>query len=125
MTPPPSPKSALIKGAAWTIALRWSVKGLGFLNTVIMARILVPADYGIVAMAFLVLGIVQALLDFGAATALLRKNEVSRDEIDSAWTLRMLQSISLGILIIILSPLAVIYFKEPRVEWVLWVLGAS
>lgn len=123
MNPPVAPKLALMKGAAWTIALRWTVKGLGFLNTVIMARLLMPADYGIVAMAFLILGLIQALLDFGAATALLRKNDVSRDEIDSAWTLRLIQGAIVGLLLIASAPLAIIYFKEPRVEWVLWVLG--
>ncbi|MFZ2388015.1 MAG: lipopolysaccharide biosynthesis protein [Polaromonas sp.] len=119
-----SPKQVLISGAIWTVGTRWFMKGLGFLNTVIMARLLVPADYGIVAMAMLVVGLIQALLDFGATTALLRKGEVMRDEIDSAWTLRMLQSVGVGLLLLIASPLAAAYFKEPRVEYVLWVLAA-
>lgn len=118
-----TPKNALIKGAAWTIVLRWTVKGLGFINTVIMARILMPADYGIVAMAFLVLGLIQALLDFGSTTALLRKKEVTREEIDSAWTLRLIQGTLAGMLLIAIAPLAVMYFAEPRIEWVMWVLG--
>lgn len=119
-----TPKHALIKGAAWAIGLRWSVRALGFLNTVIMARILVPADYGIVAMAFLILGLIQALVDFGATTALLRKNEVTRDEIDSAWTLRVIQGFILGLLLVAIVPLADWYFGEPRLEAVLWILGA-
>jgi len=90
-THPISPKATLIRGAAWTVGTRWLIKGVGFINTIIMARLLVPADYGIVAMAMLVVGLIQAFLDFGAATALLRKGEVSRDEVDSAWTLRSLK----------------------------------
>lgn len=113
-----------MKGAAWTIGLRWSIRILGFLNTVIMARILVPEDYGIVAMAFLILGLIQALVDFGATTALLRKNEVTRDEIDSAWTLRVIQGFIVGLLLVAIVPLADWYFGEPRLEAVLWILGA-
>jgi lipopolysaccharide exporter len=118
-----TPKQALIKGAAWTVAMRWSVKGLGFLNTVIMARILLPADYGIVAMAFLVVNLIQSFLDFGATTALLRKSELVRSEIDSAWTLRFIQGIVIGLLLILGAPLAALYFQESRVESVLWVFG--
>jgi len=118
-----SPKRTLILGAAWTVGTRWSMKGLGFLNTVIMARLLLPADYGVVAMAMLVVSLIEALMDFGAATALLRKGEVSRDEIDSAWTLGVLQSLGVGLILLAVSPLAAGYFKEPRVEYVLWVLA--
>lgn len=123
MTTQHSPKRTLILGAAWTVGTRWFMKGLGFLNTVIMARLLLPADYGIVAMAMLVVGLIEALMDFGAATALLRKGEVSRDEINSAWTLRLLQSVCVGLILLAVSPLASSYFKEPRVEYVLWVLA--
>lgn len=120
----PSPKRTLIKGALWSVGTRWAIKGIGFLNTVVMARLLMPADYGVVAMAMLVVGLIQALMDFGAPTALLRKDAVSTDEIDSAWTLRLLQSLAVGALLLALSPLAASYFTEPRVLPVLWVLAA-
>lgn len=119
----PSPKKTLIVGALWSVGARWAIKGIGFLNTVIMARLLMPADYGIVAMAMLVVTLIQALLDFGAGTALLRKAEVSKDEIDSAWTLRLLQSIAVAGVLIAIAPLAVHYFNEPRVLNVLWLLA--
>ena len=118
-----SPKRTLILGAAWSVGTRWSIKGLGFLNTIIMARILLPADYGIVAMAMLVVGLIQSLMDFGATTALMRKGAVTRDEVDSAWTLRAMQSFGVGVLLFLVSSLAASYFKEPRVEYVLWVLA--
>jgi lipopolysaccharide exporter len=119
-----SPKRTLMVGALWSVGTRWVIKGMGFVNTVIMARLLMPADYGVVAMAMLVVGLTEALLDFGAATALLRKDQVSRDEIDSAWTLRLLQGLVVGALLLALSPLATAYFAEPRVMPVLWVLAA-
>ena len=124
MTTGHSPKSTLIRGAAWTVGTRWVIKGLGFANTVIMARLLVPADYGIVAMAMLVVGLIQAFLDFGASTALLRKGEVSKDEVDSAWTLRVIEGLIVAALLLAASPLAAMYFQEPRVEVVLWIFAA-
>lgn len=120
----PGPKRALIVGAAWTIGTRWLMRGIGFISTVVMARLLLPADYGIVAMAMLLVGLTQAVLDFGASTALLRKTTVTRDEVDSAWTLGVIQGALIGLLLLAASPLAVTYFKEPRVGPVLWVFAA-
>lgn len=100
------------------------MRGIGFISTVVMARLLAPSDYGIVAMAMLLVGLTQAVLDFGASTALLRKTTVTRDEVDSAWTLGVIQGGLIGLLLLATSPLAVSYFKEPRVGPVLWVFAA-
>jgi len=117
------PKQTLIRGAAWHIAMRWSIKGLGLISTVVMARLLVPADYGVVAMAMLVVGLIQVFLDFSAGTALLRKDEVSRDEVDSAWTLGVLQGALVALLLLVIAPFAALYFQEPKVQPVLWVFA--
>ena len=96
MTSPESPKRSLLRGAAWTVGTRWGIKALAFINTVIMARLLLPADYGVVAMAMIVVGLIQTMMDFGAATAIVRKEKVSDDFVNSAWTLRLLQSLSVA-----------------------------
>lgn len=123
MSSSPTPKKHLIRGAVWTVASRWIIKGLGFVNTIIMARLLVPEDYGVVAIGTLFVGLIQTFLDFGATTALLRKHEVSRAEIDSAWTLRTIQGLIAGALVIVATPLLAAYFHDPRLHFVLLVLG--
>jgi lipopolysaccharide exporter len=120
----PSPKRALILGAMWTVGTRWSIKALGFVNTVIMARMILPADYGIVAMAMLFVAMVHAMTDLGVGTALLRKGDVSRAEIDSAWSLKIIQGAVLALVLVAGAALAASYFKEPRVQAVLWVFAA-
>jgi lipopolysaccharide exporter len=97
---------------------------MGLASTVVVARLLLPADYGIVAMSMLVVGLIQAMLDFGAATALLRKGGVTPAEINSAWTLRLLEGCVVGLILIAAASPSAHYFREPRVEMVLWVLAA-
>jgi O-antigen/teichoic acid export membrane protein len=118
-----TPKKALLNGAAWTVGSRWLIKFVGFVNTLIVARLVEPKDYGIIAMAFLVVGLTQALLDFGASTALLRKEVISREEIDSAWTLTVVQGFMTGLIVLCCAPLAGNYFAEPKLVPVLWVLA--
>lgn len=89
-----------------------------------MARLLMPEDFGIVAMGMLVVGLIQTFLDFGATTALLRKDQVSREEIDSAWTLRVIQGLAAGSILFLIPPLAVSFFEEPRLQYILWTFAA-
>ncbi len=118
-----NPRAHLIRGAAWTVATRWIIKAIGFINTVVMARVLVPEDYGVVATAMLVVGLIQTFLDFGATVSLLRKGKLDREDIDSAWTLRLMQGTGAGILLMILAPLAAYLMNEPRLVSVLVVMG--
>ena len=118
-----SPKSALLRGTAYTLGFRTCNRLLGLASTVVMARLLAPADYGLLSMAFLVLGALEALLDFGATTALLRKPDASPEEIDAAWTLRFLQGALTALLLLAATPFAVHAFAEPRLGWILCVLA--
>lgn len=118
-----SPKKNLIRGAAWTVGARMCIKVLGFVNTIVMARLLMPEDYGLVAMAMLVVGLVQTMLDFGAVGALERKEKLTTDDIDSAWTLKIMQSTGTALLIALSPIIAAPLFEDPRVTHILWVLA--
>jgi len=116
-------QARLMRGAFWQLSTRWLIKLLGLISTVILARLLLPEDYGIIAMSMLVVGIISSLLDFGVGVTLLRKDDLTRDEIDSAWSLRIIQGLLVGTLILLAAPVASIYFEEPRVLTVLCILA--
>ena len=121
---PGQPKRAFIKGALWTIGGRWLVRVMGVLNTLVLARILMPSDYGVVAMAMLLVGLIQAVSDMGVATALLRNKDADEQDINSAWTLRCLQGLAMAAITIAAAPVAAWFFNEPRVQGVLLILAA-
>ena len=116
-------RGAMIRGTIWSVAMRWSIKGLGLISTVILARILSPGDYGIVAMAMLVVGLAEVLVDFGSDTALLRQKSITKADINSAWSLRIIQGVIVSAMLAVSAPLAGLYFNEPRVVWVIWVFA--
>lgn len=118
-------RSTLIRGAAWALAMRWSIRGMGLISTVILARILQPADYGVIAMAFLVVGLLEAFMNVGAPQALVRLGATTDDFINSAWTLRGLQGLLMAAGMALAAPWAAEFFEEPRLRLVLWVLAAA
>lgn len=44
-------------GAFWTVSARLIIKGLGFISTIILARILIPSDFGLIALAMITVAV--------------------------------------------------------------------
>jgi O-antigen/teichoic acid export membrane protein len=113
----------MASGSAWMIAMRWSMRGIGVVSTIILARLLAPQDFGIIAMAMLMVGFIEMLAETGLHLALIRNAKADRHLYDTAWTLSVLQGFVLCALIVALAPLAALYFEEPRATAVLYVLA--
>lgn len=115
-------RRAVFASAAWSVALRWSIRLLGLISTAILARLLTPADFGLVAMGMLVVGFVDAWFSTGLDTALIQTQNANREHYDTAWTMRILQSLAVMVGVACAAPFAAIYFDEPRVTMVIWML---
>lgn len=113
----------MLSGTLWTVSMRWSIKFLGLISTIVVARMLLPSDYAVIAMAMLVVGLIESVLDFSAETAILLKAEIDDNFINSAWSLRAVQGAGTGLVLLLLSPLAGRYFGDARVVEVLWLLA--
>ncbi len=118
-------RQSFIAGAAWMTALRWAVKLLGLANTAILARLLAPEDFGLIAMAMLAVAFVEVWFGFGVETALIQNKNATKDDYDTAWTLRTLQGACVGLALVATAPLAVQYFHEPRLPPLLWLMAAA
>lgn len=117
--------SKLTIGAIWTLTMRWSIRGLGFISMLILARLLTPEDFGIVAMATVVAGLANVLFEFGVATVLIQDPNPRDEDYDTAWSLRLIQAGLAALAIVSAAPLAVSYFNELRIEDVLWVIALA
>jgi len=101
-------------GALWTLALRWSDRLIGFVSTLILARLLLPDDFGVYALASIMVGLADVLLDLGVHIALIQDRDAQREDYDTAWTLRVLQSaLAATLLVALAEPLAGL-LGEPR-----------
>lgn len=102
-----------------TVAMRWTDRLIGLISTLILARLLVPADFGIIAMASLVIILADVFLDLGVNVALIQNNNATQEHYNTAWTLRLIQATIAATIVIVAAPWAAAYFNEPRVEWVI------
>jgi O-antigen/teichoic acid export membrane protein len=116
-----SVKAAMARGAAWMVAMRWSLRAVGVVNTMIIARMLTPADFGIATMAWIVVEFLLTLSDANVDMALLRENAGSREHLDTAWTIRVVSGAATAAVLFAVAPLAEAYYADPRVSTVVWI----
>lgn len=113
----------MIRGSAWAIAMRWGIRVIGFVSVIILARLLTPDDFGIVAMGALTIGFINGFTELGVQMLLIREKDVDRDHCDTAWTIKILQGLFIGLLLVLLAPVAARYFQDQRVIAVIWLLA--
>lgn len=79
---PDSLKNKTLKGTVWSSIERFSVQAIQFVVMIFMARILTPAEYGIVGMVTIFIAVSQSLIDSGFSQALIRKQ--NRTQLDNS-----------------------------------------
>lgn len=112
-------------GGIVLVMLRLALRGIGLVSIVILFRLLDAADFGIVALAMLVVGFVEVFAEFGFDQALLRNQKAEKHDYDVAWTLNFLRGIAVAALLAVFSPLAARFLEEPRLVNVLLVLALA
>lgn len=125
MNPPQSLRNRFLAGAAWMTATRWGLRLLGLVNTAILARLLAPSDFGLLALAMIVVSFIEIWFWLGVDTALIQNNNATPDDYNSAWTLRIIQGSLVAMAMVASANLAANFFNEPRLEEILWVLAPA
>jgi lipopolysaccharide exporter len=112
--------TALTRGSLWMIAARWAMRLIGLVSTMILARLLAPEDFGLIALALLAYGLLETLSYAGVDLALMRQGNDSREHYDTAWTIQVLQGVFIAVCLAVAAPFVAAYFDEPRAKAVIW-----
>jgi len=116
--------SKVAKGAVWMVGLKFVERGIGFVSTLVLARLLLPADFGLVAMAMAVFAFVEIAGSFGFDLALIRNQKADRAQYDSAWTLQVGYAILASAVLAALAIPTATFFSDVRLQGVMLVLAA-
>ena len=105
------------------VAMRWTIRAIGLANTMILARVLTPEDFGLVAMATVVLGLLDAVTTLNVEYPLIRDRDVKRSYYDSAWTLQLLSGWFKCGAYLTIAPFLVKYYGDPRIGDVVCIIA--
>lgn len=105
--------SSVMRGAAWMGAGRIVVNLSGFISTIVLARLLSPDDFGLVAIAMAAAAVVASVSELSLTQALVKFDDPSDDDYHSAWTLNLIRAFTVAaILVGIAWPMAAAYSEE-------------
>jgi O-antigen/teichoic acid export membrane protein len=115
----------VFRGTKWYTAMRWSIRGMGFISSAILARLLLPEDFGLVAIVMVILAFIELVFDFGVSWALVQNNKATDDHFDTAWTLRLIESLVIAVLLGGFSTLIASSYGDIRLEAICQILAVG
>ena len=116
-------KSKTVSGLGWSAIERFSVQGVAFLVQIILARLLLPADYGAIAILVVFLQIAQVFIDSGFANALIKKIECTEDDYATVFWYNLAVSVIIYIILFLCAPLISDFYNNEALTSVLRVIA--
>lgn len=107
-------KKKTVKGVAWTSLDQVLSLGFGFVIGVILARLLSPGDYGMLAMIAVFNAVAVAFVNSGFSSALVRKPDLTEDDNTTAFCFNLMMAIFLFGVIWLIAPLVGKFYDNPN-----------
>lgn len=117
--------SSVRKSLLLSFAENYTILIIGIVGTLIIARLLTPAEIGIFSVGAVLVGIGHVVRDFGVGQYLIQERELTRDKIRAAFALTLTIAWTMAALLSLISGPAAKYYREPGVEWVILVLAGN
>ena len=112
-----------LSGFRWTASVRLLSQVITWAITLVVIRLLAPADYGLVAMATVFIAFLQMFSEFGLGPALVQKAELDDRTLRQTFGIVLAINLALAVLLALTAPLIGVFFAEPRVVPVIRVLA--
>lgn len=114
-----------MSGIAWTGGTKWATQILSWAATLIVARILSPADYGLMGMAMVYLGLVTMVSEFGLTASILRHRQLSEEQIARIGGFSIVMGLVIAGISVAISPLIARFYGEPPVAKIIALLSLN
>jgi len=101
------------RGLVWSIVERFAGQGIQFIFGIILARLLSPEDFGVIAMPLVFLAIAQCFIDSGFSSALVRKPELKNEDLSTAFYFNIGVGIVCYAILFFTSPLIAEFYNTP------------
>ena len=115
----------MARGVAWMVGFKVAERFLSFVSTIVLARLLVPADFGLIVLATSLIGLIAVVGAFGLDTSLIRQQNASDAHFNAVWTLNVLFGLGIGLLAACAAPAAAWAYDDRRLVDVVLVLALA
>ena len=116
-------KEKAIKGVSWSVIDNLANSGITFLIGVILARILSPAEFGLIGMITIFIAVSNSIVDSGFSSALIRKVKPMDIDYNTVFYFNLCLGIGLYLILFFSAPAVSRFFKEPSLIAIMRVMG--
>ena len=109
----------------WNICGKWGVRLVGIGSTLILARLLDPSAFGVVALATICIGFFETLTDIGINRYLISQTELDSKAMNTSWTLALVMKVLLIFILVCLSEFLADFMDAPEIQLIVIVLAFS
>ena len=99
---------------AWQTVQLVGVNGVHLLRLAVLAHLLSPDDFGLLAMGIVAVELLLQATDLGMIPALVQRGDAQDADYHAAWTIGVIRGLCLSALLVVIAPLAATVFHEPR-----------
>lgn len=105
-------KQKALSGVFWSSLQLFGTQGIGFLVSIILARLLVPAEFGLIAMLGIFLGIGTALINSGLTQSLIRTQNVDEEDFSTVFFFNLVGSVLIYAIIFVVAPFIADFYNQ-------------
>lgn len=114
-----------LKSSAWNFCNLLVNQVRNFIVSLVLARLLTPADFGLVSMSMVLNAILDYFVDFGFSSAIIRKKEINESETSTIFWLNLMIGGICTILVFSCAPVFSWFYEMPQLEKVVHVTSCS
>ena len=118
-------KTKFLQGIGWTFIQNIAVRILSLVFSIILARHLMPSDYGLIGMLSIFIAISEAFVQSGFGLALIQKVDCSEDDYSTSFVFNIVISVLIFLILFLIAPLISWFYHEPQLVLVTRVLSIN
>ena len=112
-----------VRGVAWNLIERFGARGMTFVLGIFLARLLTPADYGLIAMIYVFFAVADVFVTGGFGAAYIQKKEVSAYDSDTVFYSNLFISLAIYAIFWISAPAIAKFYEQPSLIGIARVMG--
>lgn len=107
----------------WTTIQQFGTQGLNFVVSIILARLLLPSEFGLIALLSVLMALSNAIIDGGLAKSIIRSDSVSQNELSSVFWLNVALAVIMYLALFLSANYVAHFFEQPQLLQILRVYG--
>lgn len=118
-------KRKLFVGASWNVVAQLGIQGISFCVTIVLARVLVPEDFGLVALSSVFVGFILIFEDLAMGSAIVQRKNINDAYLSTSFWASLIVGVVLAVILILIAPLAATFYEKDLLKYILMVSALS